>query len=95
MQINFLLARLEIVNLWNSGHGSRASVVPILLKIGELVTCFTSFIIQHVLRSANNSAHLCAKHVSTLLVTNSWLDCTSDFLVISLQADRSGSFLAE
>jgi ribonuclease HI len=84
---------LEIVNLWNSRHGSRASVAPILLEIGELVTCFTSFIIQHVLRSANISAHLCAKHASTLLVTSSWLDCTPDFLVISLQADWSGSVL--
>jgi hypothetical protein len=86
---------LEIVNLWNSHHGSRVAVAPILHEIGELVTCFTSFIIQHVLRLANNSAHLCAKHACTLLVTSSWLDCTPDFLVISLMANRSGSLLVE
>ena len=86
---------LEVVNLWNSRHGSRAAVAPILQEIGELVSSFSSFTIQHVMRSANNSAHLCAKLASTLMVTSSWLECTPDFLVVSLLADRSGAVLAE
>jgi hypothetical protein len=70
-------------------------VASIIQEIGELVLSFSSFTIQHVMRSANYPAHLCAKHASTLAVTSSWHDCTPDFLVVSLLADSSGAVLAE
>jgi hypothetical protein len=41
---------LEIVNLWNTRHGSRAVVVSIIQEIGELVLSFSSISIQHVMR---------------------------------------------
>jgi hypothetical protein len=74
---------LEIVNLWNTRHGSRWAVAPILQEIGELVSSFSSFLIQHVVRPANYRTHLCAKLACTLVMTSSWLDCTLDFLVVS------------
>jgi hypothetical protein len=67
---------LELINLLNARQGSCSAVAPILQEIGELVLSFSSFIIQHVARSANHSAHLCAKLACTLIVMNSWLDCT-------------------
>jgi hypothetical protein len=85
----------EAVDLWISRHGSRSTVAPILLEIGELALNFSSFRIQHVPRTANHSAHLCAKFACTLTSTSSWLDCIPDFLVVSIQADQSGSVLVE
>jgi hypothetical protein len=86
---------LEVVNLWNTRHESRSIVAPLLQEIGELVLSFLSFSVQHVMRSANHSAHLCAKLACTLMVTSNWIDYTPDFLIVSLLADRSGSVLAE
>jgi hypothetical protein len=78
---------LEIVNLWNNRHNSLWIVAPILLEIGELANTFTVFSIQHVIRSANYPAHLCAKRASTLDVSESWMTETPSFLVSSLLAD--------
>jgi hypothetical protein len=64
-------------------------VAPILQELGELVVSFNSFIFQHVPRSANNSAHLCAMLACTLTVSSGWLDCIPDFLLVSIQADQS------
>jgi hypothetical protein len=86
---------LEVVNLWNTRHESRSIVAPLLQEIGGLVLSFSSFSVQHVMRSANHSAHLCAKLACTLMVTSSWIDYTPDFLIVSLLVDRSGSVLAE
>jgi hypothetical protein len=81
---------LELVNLWNNRHGSRSAV-----ELGELVLSFSSFSIQHISRSANTAAHLCAKAACKLLRTSSWLVCNPDFLTVSLLADWSGFVLAE
>ena len=54
---------------------------------GELASSFLSFDIQHVMRTANYPAHLCAKYASTLSVTESWLDKTPRFLFSSMLAD--------
>uniref|UniRef100_A0A3B5XXJ3 RNase H type-1 domain-containing protein n=1 Tax=Triticum aestivum TaxID=4565 RepID=A0A3B5XXJ3_WHEAT len=78
---------LEVVNLWATRHDSRSVVAPILLDIGELTTCFSSFDICHVVRSANEPAHICAKHACTIDRTDSWLDNTPGFLVSALLAD--------
>ncbi|XBI75704.1 hypothetical protein VPH35_069040 [Triticum aestivum] len=99
---------LEAVNLWNSRHTDRSVIAPILDEIGELafsftsffaeilsIYSFTSFTIQHVMRSANSPAHLCAKRACTLSVTESWLDSTPSFLISSLLADCSASTFAE
>jgi ribonuclease HI len=86
---------LEMVNLWNTRHSCRSIVAPILEEVGELVRSFKSFLVQHIPRSANHSAHLCAKLACTFDVTSSWLDCIPDFLVVSLQADHSGSVITE
>ena len=80
---------LELVTLWTTRHNSRSIVAPLLLEIGELSTHFSSFVIQHVNRSANLPAHLCVKRACTLNVTDSWLDETPSFLVSSLLADCS------
>ena len=78
---------LELVTLSNIRHNSRSIVAPILEEIGELVFDFSVFEVQHVIRSANLPAHLCAKHACTLNVTESWLDKTPSFLVTNLLAD--------
>ena len=70
-------------------------VAPILLEIGELVPSFISFCIQHVSRSANTSAHLCAKRASTLEATDCWLDQPPGLLVTSLLADSAGAVCVE
>ena len=62
---------LEVVNLCNTRHGSRSIVAPILLQIGELCNNFDVFILQHVTRSANGPAHLCAKRAYMLMDTDS------------------------
>ena len=86
---------LEVVNLWNTRHGSRSIVAPILLQIGELCNNFDVFILQHVTRSANGPAHLCAKRASTLNVTESWLEMTPSFLISSLLVDCSANAFVE
>jgi hypothetical protein len=86
---------LEIVNLWNTRHGARSAVTPILSEIGELSSVFISFAVKHVPRTANVSAHLCAKHACTLMLTSTWFDVPPDFLVVSLMADQAGSCIKE
>ncbi|KAI4990131.1 hypothetical protein ZWY2020_038494 [Hordeum vulgare] len=78
---------LEIVNLWKTRHYILSVVVPLLLEIGELVSSFSSFDIQHVNRSSNVPAHLCAKFASTLTVTDSWTNSKPCFLLTSLLVD--------
>lgn len=78
---------LALVNLWNSRHAERSAVAPILDEIGELSLDFDYFVIQHVIRTANLPAHLCAKRACSLLVTDSCLNSTPSFLVSSLLAD--------
>jgi hypothetical protein len=56
---------LEVVNLWDSRAGSRSVVSPILQDIEGLASSFIYFVIQHVKRSANVPAHLCAKFACT------------------------------
>lgn len=80
---------MELVTLWNTRHNSCSIVAPLLLKIGELSSIFSTFTVQHVGRSANIPAHFCAKHACMLNVTESWLDETPSFLVSSLLADCS------
>ncbi|KAM3412112.1 hypothetical protein ACQJBY_003659 [Aegilops geniculata] len=86
---------LEIVNLWNTRHNSFSVVAPLLIEIGELAASFTSFVIQHVNRSADVPAHLCAKHACTLLVTESWTGSRPSFLLTSLLADDARSSFVE
>jgi hypothetical protein len=83
---------LELVNLWSSRH---TNVAPILDEVGELVSGFESFFIQHIRRSSNNMAHLSVKLACTLEVTSSWLDDSPDFLVNSLRAACTGNFYSK
>ena len=75
---------LELVTLWTTRHSFRSVVAPLLLEIGELSSHFSSFVIQHVNRSANLPAHLCAKHACSLMATESWTDTRPSFLLTSL-----------
>jgi hypothetical protein len=68
-------------------------VAPILDAIGELVSSFVSFSIRHVRRTANNSAHLCAKLACTLEITSCWLDISPVSLVNSLRAECTGNVI--
>jgi hypothetical protein len=68
-------------------------VAPILDEVGELVSDFVSFSVQHVRRSANNSAHVCARLACTLDQTCSWLDENPSFLSSSLRADCIGNHI--
>ena len=86
---------LEAVNLWNSCYTNRSMIEPILYEIGELALSFTSFSIQHVMRTTNGPAHLCAKHCGTLNVTESWLDTTPSFLTRNLLSDCSANAFDE
>ena len=72
---------LEAVNLWNNRYDDRSIVAPILAEIRELSLNFSFFVIQHVIRAANGSAHLCAKRAGTLNGTKSWLEMTPSFLI--------------
>ena len=57
-----------------------------LLQIGALGNMFSFFVIQHVNRSANLAAHLCANRACcTLNVAESWLDETPRFLLLFLR----------
>uniref|UniRef100_A0A453KP75 RNase H type-1 domain-containing protein n=1 Tax=Aegilops tauschii subsp. strangulata TaxID=200361 RepID=A0A453KP75_AEGTS len=87
--------RLEIVNLWNTRHNSLFVMAPLLLEIGELASSFSFFDVQHVNRSANVSAHLCAKHACTLMITESWTGSRPSFLLTSLLADDARSAFVE
>ena len=78
---------LEIVNLWNSRSNPRSVVAPILIEIGERASSFSRFIIQHVLRAANQPAHLCARNACKLQMTESWHTFVPSFLVTSIMAD--------
>ncbi|KAF7004617.1 hypothetical protein CFC21_019824, partial [Triticum aestivum] len=83
----------DFVNLWSLRHNSRSVVPPIIAEIREHACSFTSFVIQHISRSTNFSAHLCAKQASTLDVTDCWVGSMPSFLVTSLMADSSGLLL--
>ncbi|KAF7008929.1 hypothetical protein CFC21_023575 [Triticum aestivum] len=86
---------LEVVNLWNSRHDDRTVVAPILAEILELYTSFKSFCIQYISKTANYPAHLCARHASTLDVTECWFDSASGIIVTSLLADSAGASIVE
>ena len=86
---------LEVVNLWNSRHDDRTIVAPILVEIVELSTSFKSFCIQYISRTANYPAHLCARHASTLDVTECWFDSAPGIIVTSLLADSAGASIVE
>jgi hypothetical protein len=81
---------LEVVNLWNSRAVSRSLVAPVLLEIEGLASSFFTFVIQHVSRSANVPAHLCAKLACSQNETSCWMDTTPSFLVTSCLADNAG-----
>ena len=90
MEIDYL----EVVDLWNT-RSFRSVVAPILLEIWDLSSSFSYFVIQHVPRSSNLSAHLCAKQASTLDVTECWMDSIPSLLVTSLSADSAGAVSVE
>ena len=80
---------------WHSRRFSRSIVAPLLLEIDELALSFLSFDIPHVIRNANLPAHLCAKHASTLGVTDCWMDSPPGFLMTSVMDDRVGAIVVE
>ena len=82
---------LEVVNLWDSRAVSRSVVAPILQEIEGLASSFISFVIKHVMRSANIPAHLCARHACGLEVTGCWMKLPPSFLVASIIADDGGA----
>ena len=77
---------LQVVNLWHSRHSSRSIVMPIFNEIRERALNFASFLVQHTSRKVNGPADLCAKYLTTLDISDCWLD-KSPFLVRSLRAD--------
>lgn len=86
---------MEIVNLYIKHHEPRSVMAPIMSEIREHFSSFKFCIIQHVSSTANFPAHLCAKHASTLDVTDCWIDSTPSFLVTSLLADSTGAVCVE
>ena len=73
---------LEIVNLWNTRLNSRSVVAPVFYEIEELAANFDSFVINHVSRSTNGPAHLCAQRACNVSVTESWISETPNFLKV-------------
>ncbi|KAI4983526.1 hypothetical protein ZWY2020_025392 [Hordeum vulgare] len=86
---------LEIVNLWKTRHYGLSVVAPLLLEMRELASLFSYFDIQHVNRSSNVPAHLCAKFACTLTVTESWTGTRPSFLLTSLLVDDARSSFVE
>ena len=86
---------LEVVNLWNSRHDDRTVVAPILSEILEHSISFKSFCIQYISRTANYPTHLCARHASTLDVTECWFDSAPGIIVTSFLADSAGASIVE
>ena len=85
---------LELVNLWNSRRISRSIAAPILNKVEDIVPSFTSFLVRHIGREQNFSAHLCAQRACTLEGTGSWIDQSPDFLLSSLRADTNRTIIS-
>ena len=83
---------LEVVNLWDSCAVSRSIVAPIFHEIEGLVSWFSSFVIKHVMRSANLPAHLCAKHACALDVTGCWMELPPGFIIATILAEDAGAF---
>ena len=80
-----------LVDAWDSRSGSRAVIAPILQEIEGLSSSFSSFVIQHVPRSSNTLAHLCAKHACTLVISSVWMEHPPSFLVSGLVPERVGA----
>lgn len=78
---------LEVVNLWLSRDNTRSIVTPIFNEIRERAMDFASFSVQHISRDANGTADLCAKHATSLAVSECWMDVCPSFIVNSLRAD--------
>jgi hypothetical protein len=77
----FEVGCLEIVNLWESRAAFRAVVAPILQDIAGYYSSFSSFVIQHVIRSSNTVTHICAKPACMLEFTRVWKELSPSFLV--------------
>jgi ribonuclease HI len=86
---------LELVDHWTMRQGSRSLIAPVFIEIEELASSFTSFVIQHVKRHSNNSAHLCARFACTLERSDCWMSSPPSFLVTSIQADCEGAVFSE
>ena len=82
---------LEVVNLWDSRVGSRSVIAPLLLEIDGLASTFTSFVIQHVIRSSNVPSHPCAKLACSQEMSDAWMELPPSFLVASIVADNVGA----
>lgn len=78
---------LETVDLSSSCKNSRSTAMPIIREIWVIALSLSSFLIQHVSRTANESSHLCATRSQALDVTKSWINSSPDFLVSSLLVD--------
>jgi ribonuclease HI len=77
---------LQFVSLWKNRKEQRSEIVAILKEMEELASTMISFECIHIRRSANEVAHLCAKHVISLSTSSVWHEPPS-FLVLSLQRD--------
>ena len=86
---------LDVVDQWIKHQDSRSIIAPILVEIEELARGFKSFLIQHVMRLSNNSAHLCAKAACTLEVSECWMSSPPSFLVSSILEDCEGTVMME
>ena len=78
---------------WQEGHKDRSIISPILDDIRELSICFDVFSIALVRRTANNSAHNCAKFACNNVVSNVWLGASPQFLEHNLLADCNSLLL--
>jgi ribonuclease HI len=83
----------ELVRLWESRTRNRPMITPLLEEVSMLSFGFQIFSISFARRSANNSAHACARYACLNNVDENWIEASPVFLQNSLYADCNGCVL--
>jgi hypothetical protein len=78
---------LELVNLWREPGTGRPIISSVCQVIRELSGFFSSFILAHVNRGANEAAHSCAHIASPVRKQCMWINYTPAFLASILLKD--------
>ena len=71
---------LEVVKLCNSNNYQRTDIDGLCRQVNDLAHSFIRCSISHVLRSANEAAHLCAKQASSSRRRCLWVNYIPSFL---------------
>jgi hypothetical protein len=81
----------ELVRLWENKRTDRSVIAPILEEVSILSLDLQVFSISFAGRSANKSAHECARYACLHNMSEEWSGASPVFLQNSLQADCNGA----